>query len=545
MKYIRLIFKNKALLNMTIACLKSLFFKKASISKYRSWIEWWIQLDDVSIAYFSVTAKVGSYFGCLFQKALHPLQLVEKTAGTRAIFKKSRIIIPVNHLINPIRWGRGFVVYNYYYKRKLNNVWFLKTKRSYTNNLYFGYYRIKANPQFEKYNNRLQVFRGLKEGEKRRGIYILLINLISLLVVNKKLIYQGNDIKEELNKGILMKTSLLSLNNLNNNFLLFIFLEILKSIFESILMSKKYLYFELKDILNYLNINNLNNGIWWVEISLEKLNNNLQDKILINQLARYIDDSKFLNLLNFFIKKKLIYSNKLLYLFLLDIYLLEFDNFCLNLSNKQIKYTYLRNKFNILISINSNKLIIKQIIKKIELYLKINLKFSLAKFNFKLSKEKVNFCDLEISNNSLNSKYLNLNIPLKKIINYLKIYGFCNQKGDPIPCTKWYKLSRYEINIKINKFLLNFYNFYKFTNNNNKTIRRIDFILRNSVAKLFAAKYKLKTRAKVFKTFGKGLNLKTNKNLPYFGLKNFAELDKNALNLNKKNNLNDCFFYLN
>jgi hypothetical protein len=89
---------------------------------------------------------------------------------------------------------------------------------------------------------------------------------------------------------------------------------------------------------------------------------------------------------------------------------------------------------------------------------------------------------------------------------------------------KYMHKTQEEINKITNNKIRELEEYYKIAKNKRSLIKRIKYIIKHSVAKLYAAKYKLKTRAQVFKIAGKNLNkpLLTKKRL------------KSQININKE-----------
>jgi hypothetical protein len=94
----------------------------------------------------------------------------------------------------------------------------------------------------------------------------------------------------------------------------------------------------------------------------------------------------------------------------------------------------------------------------------------------------------------------------KEIIKELNKIGYCNKNGEPKPCMKFMHKTQEEINKIANKKIKELEDYYKIAKNKRSIIKRVKYIIKHSVAKLYAAKYKLKTRAQVFKIAGKNLN---------------------------------------
>lgn len=93
-----------------------------------------------------------------------------------------------------------------------------------------------------------------------------------------------------------------------------------------------------------------------------------------------------------------------------------------------------------------------------------------------------------------------------KIVRKLNEAKFCDRNGDPKPCFQYMHQTQSLTNTRIRSILLGIANYYKLANNRRRVTRRVSYILRHSVAKMYAAKYKLATRAKVFRKGGKYLH---------------------------------------
>lgn len=75
-------------------------------------------------------------------------------------------------------------------------------------------------------------------------------------------------------------------------------------------------------------------------------------------------------------------------------------------------------------------------------------------------------------------------------------------KGDkdpePLPCTPMLYSSQAHTNSQMNKFLETMADWYRFADNRKKVVGFCAYVIRSSLAKLYAARYKLKSRAKVY-----------------------------------------------
>lgn len=95
---------------------------------------------------------------------------------------------------------------------------------------------------------------------------------------------------------------------------------------------------------------------------------------------------------------------------------------------------------------------------------------------------------------------------VEKMIRSLAKNNFCDNSGFSKPNFNLLMLPQSEINQKINSIILGISNWWAIAGNRRQGVARISYILRFSAAKLYAAKYKLRSIGKVFKKGGKGLN---------------------------------------
>uniref|UniRef100_A0A2P2INF4 Putative mitochondrial protein ymf11 n=1 Tax=Rhizophora mucronata TaxID=61149 RepID=A0A2P2INF4_RHIMU len=84
-------------------------------------------------------------------------------------------------------------------------------------------------------------------------------------------------------------------------------------------------------------------------------------------------------------------------------------------------------------------------------------------------------------------------------------------KGDkdpePLPCTPMLYSGQAHTNAQMNKFLETLADWYKYADNRKKVVGFCAYIIRGSLAKLYAARYRLKSRAKVYKIASRNLSL--------------------------------------
>jgi hypothetical protein len=98
-----------------------------------------------------------------------------------------------------------------------------------------------------------------------------------------------------------------------------------------------------------------------------------------------------------------------------------------------------------------------------------------------------------------------MNAPLAKLIKRLSDRGFCTKEGNPTGKAGWSQLDADQIIHLYSSVNRGIQNYYRFVDNWNQ-LRTIQSILKHSLAKTLARKYKLST-AKVFKRFGKGISV--------------------------------------
>lgn len=83
-------------------------------------------------------------------------------------------------------------------------------------------------------------------------------------------------------------------------------------------------------------------------------------------------------------------------------------------------------------------------------------------------------------------------------------------KGDrdpePLPCIPMLYSSQAHSNSQMNKFLETMADWYRFADNRKKIVAFCAYVIRSSLAKLYAARYRLKSRAKVYKKASRDLS---------------------------------------
>ncbi|WRX24014.1 Reverse transcriptase domain - like 10 [Theobroma cacao] len=83
-------------------------------------------------------------------------------------------------------------------------------------------------------------------------------------------------------------------------------------------------------------------------------------------------------------------------------------------------------------------------------------------------------------------------------------------KGDkdpePLPCTPMLYSSQAHTNSQMNKFLETMADWYRYADNRKKVVGFCAYVIRSSLAKLYAARYRLKSRAKVYRIASRDLS---------------------------------------
>lgn len=98
-----------------------------------------------------------------------------------------------------------------------------------------------------------------------------------------------------------------------------------------------------------------------------------------------------------------------------------------------------------------------------------------------------------------------LDVNMNKVIARLSEANFCKGNGTPTPAFRFLRLPQSETNQKVNYILRYLSEWWSIAENRNAAIARVAYIIRYSVAKVYAAKFKLKTVAGVFKISGNSL----------------------------------------
>ncbi|KAI4338423.1 hypothetical protein MLD38_023487 [Melastoma candidum] len=103
---------------------------------------------------------------------------------------------------------------------------------------------------------------------------------------------------------------------------------------------------------------------------------------------------------------------------------------------------------------------------------------------------------------------LSVTASLKQCIRQFRKLNFLkgDRDPDPQPCFRMFHATQAHTNAQMNKFLATMVEWYRFADNRKKVVNFCSYILRGSLAKLYAAKYKLRSRAKVYKIGARNLS---------------------------------------
>ena len=96
-----------------------------------------------------------------------------------------------------------------------------------------------------------------------------------------------------------------------------------------------------------------------------------------------------------------------------------------------------------------------------------------------------------------------LDVSMKKVIKSLKKAGFCDGSGKPLPVFRFLRLPQADTNHKVNQIIRGYNQWFSIAGNRRMAVARVAYIIRYSIAKVYAAKFKKKTVAAVFKV-GRG-----------------------------------------
>lgn len=308
----------------------------------------------------------------------------------------------------------------------------------------------------------------------------------------------------------------------------------------------------------------MKNSIWYIEGDIKGYFSNIDHKILMSIIEKRIKDPIILNLIRSGLKAKVFEGNKvftpeigspqggILSPLLSNIYLDVFDKYMKKINeeyegsirtdrrqknyetlklmregNKKLIYTnrlpsrnpfqswyrhvkYIRYADDFLIGITGSRKLAVEIKELIKNFLNDELKLTEKTHITHISK-RIPFLGHLIGRNTYVKVNRRMTIPtlyvdMNKVILRLKERGVCDDNGNPIPCFRYLRYPQSETNNKINMMIRGLANWWKIASNRKQAIARIAYILRYSIAKVYAAKFKLPTVARVLKIGGNDLS---------------------------------------
>lgn len=103
---------------------------------------------------------------------------------------------------------------------------------------------------------------------------------------------------------------------------------------------------------------------------------------------------------------------------------------------------------------------------------------------------------------------LSVTASLKQCIKQFRKLRFLkgDRDPDPQPCFRMFHATQAHTNAQMNKLLSTMAEWYRYADNRKKVVNFCSYIIRGSLAKLYAAKYKLRSRAKVYKIGARNLS---------------------------------------
>ncbi|XVF52424.1 hypothetical protein PTKIN_Ptkin05aG0016900 [Pterospermum kingtungense] len=103
---------------------------------------------------------------------------------------------------------------------------------------------------------------------------------------------------------------------------------------------------------------------------------------------------------------------------------------------------------------------------------------------------------------------LSVTASLKQCIRQFRKLNFLkgDRDPDPQPCFRMFHATQAHTNAQMNKLLSTMVEWYRYADNRKKVVNFCSYIIRGSLAKLYAAKYKLRSRAKVYKIGARNLS---------------------------------------
>lgn len=107
---------------------------------------------------------------------------------------------------------------------------------------------------------------------------------------------------------------------------------------------------------------------------------------------------------------------------------------------------------------------------------------------------------------TLRAGNIRLLVDMRKVIKRFADKGFCTARGEPKPNFNYFQDPQSYTVSRCASILRGIAQYYRIADNSRYSIARLNYIIRYSLAKMFAAKYKLRTVGKVFASAGKDLS---------------------------------------
>lgn len=101
---------------------------------------------------------------------------------------------------------------------------------------------------------------------------------------------------------------------------------------------------------------------------------------------------------------------------------------------------------------------------------------------------------------------LRLLVNTEKVIKTLANKKFCARDGSPRPCFSYFQDPQSHTIAKVRSIIQGLNNYYQIANNKRAFMSRVVYIIRDSIVRMFAAKFKLRTRRQVYVKGGKDLS---------------------------------------
>lgn len=317
--------------------------------------------------------------------------------------------------------------------------------------------------------------------------------------------------------------------------------------------------------LKWMNTN-MKDSKWFIEGDIESYFTTIDHKILIKILERNIQDLTILRLIESGLKAKVFQKGKASYIpevgtpqvgtsilspLLSNIYLNELDQFIVKLCeqyqdnvkleklNKSLYYTlrasripnevgyrnckFVRYADDFVIGILGPRKMAIEIRDKVKDFLKnkLNIELNLEKnkithvtkgiefLGYIFSRRIGHLCERysgRIKRVTRKITFPTLDVNMKKVIARLSEANFCDRSGNPKPAFRYLRLPQSETNIKVNNILRGLSEWWSIAGNRRAALARVAYIIRYSIAKVYAAKFKMKTVATVFKIGGNDLS---------------------------------------